>query len=102
MKILRAVYGSDQKQVDVTAMVRSLFDPGRRCVELQGGYNRHFGDPHHRRVKQLVIEYEIDGTRTTRTFVEDSRTEIRDTHVIEKTACERPDSRASFGCCGAG
>ena len=73
MKILRAVYGSDQKQADVTEVVRSLFDPGRRCAELPGGYNRHFGDPHHRTVKQLAIEYEVDGTRKTRTFVEDSR-----------------------------
>ncbi len=73
VKITKAVYGSDEKSVDVTATVQALVIPGRRTLDLSGGYNKHFGDPHHKTVKKLTIHYEVDGERKHKTFVEDSR-----------------------------
>jgi alpha-L-rhamnosidase len=71
--IINAVYGSDEKHADVTATLQSLLTRGRRVIELRGGYNNHFGDPHHKVVKELVVEYSVDGKKRKKTFTEDSR-----------------------------
>jgi len=73
IKIVKAVYGSPEKNVDVTSKLQAIAAPGRQTIELPGGYNRYFGDPHHRTVKQLVIQYEVNGEKKNKVFEEDSR-----------------------------
>jgi len=73
VKIIGAVYGSDGKSKDVTATLRSLAVSGKQVIDIPGGYNKHFGDPHHKVVKKLTVEYELDGVKRSKSFVEDSR-----------------------------
>jgi hypothetical protein len=72
IKIIKAVYGSDEKSSDVTAVARKRLIEGTNALDLTGGYNRHFGDPDHGVAKKLVVEYEIGGERRTKTFDEGS------------------------------
>ena len=73
VEVIKAVYGSDEKNVDVTVKFRSLVIPDRQAVNLPCGYNKQFGDPHPKTVKKLVVEYEPDGKKKCKTFAEDCR-----------------------------
>ncbi|MDA3925034.1 MAG: alpha-L-rhamnosidase [Kiritimatiellae bacterium] len=72
VEIIKAVYGSDEKNIDVTEKLNSFLLPGKRRVALNGGYNKHFGDPHHKTVKKLTIQYKIGGIERTKSFEEDT------------------------------
>jgi len=71
-EIIKATYGSSQKKIDVTAKLRQRPITSNGRVDLSGGYNQHFGDPHHRSVKTLTVEFEIGGETEVRSFQEDS------------------------------
>ena len=68
--IVHATYGSSKKNSPVTKTLKSFeFTPGKAVV-LPGGYNKHFGDPHHKTVKQLTVQYVIAGKTKSKTFAE--------------------------------
>lgn len=71
--IIKATYGSLEKNVDVTEEMHKLSISKQGNVSIPGGYNRHVGDPHLRSEKVLIVEYELGGELKQRTFSEDAQ-----------------------------
>lgn len=73
VKITKATYGAGDQTNDVTSVVKKKSGPLPIVILSSPSYNSAFGgDPAPGTVKQLVIEYEIDGNAATATFAENS------------------------------
>jgi len=71
--IIRAVYGSEQKNVDVTAKLGELSKKNNNGLVAIGSYNKVFGgDPHPRTSKKLTVTYKSGGKESTKVFDEGS------------------------------
>lgn len=76
--VVRAIYGTYQQYVDVTEDVRARFAKNG-YLHIPAGFdlNRIKGDPHHGKVKQLFVTYEVAGTPYRCVYSEHSQEEIR-------------------------
>ncbi|MBL7115752.1 MAG: beta galactosidase jelly roll domain-containing protein [Kiritimatiellae bacterium] len=67
VKLIKAVYGSDTKSVDVTDIMRNM---DIRTLGVTTDYDSNFSDPHRKVRKKLVVEYEIDGVKKSKAFTQ--------------------------------
>jgi HEAT repeat protein len=73
LEIVRAVYGTGDKSRDVTAIIRRQADNSRWISLASTSYNASFGgDPVPGHVKELKIQYRIDGKPGEASFAENS------------------------------
>jgi HEAT repeat protein len=74
LEIVKAEYGADGHQRDVTALLRKQAgDLPLITLPNKGGFNGNFGgDPAPDRVKQLKIQYKINGKSAEAVFAEDT------------------------------
>lgn len=72
LEIVKAEYGVDSTQKDVTAVLRKLITD-LPLIDLPSGYNKSFGgDPAPSKVKQLRVQYRIDGKPGEAVFAENA------------------------------
>ncbi len=72
LEIVKAEYGVDSTQKDVTAVLRKLITD-LPLIDLPSGYNKSFGgDPAPSKVKQLRVQYRIDGKPGEAAFAENA------------------------------
>ena len=76
LKILRAVYGSKEKEVDVTAILTSLLK--NNSLELRANNAAFGGDPSYLKVKQLTVDFELGGKLFQKTVTEGDTLSIPD------------------------
>jgi len=73
LQIIRAEYGADGIVKDVTEIVRKRAGSVPWIALPAGGYNTSFGgDPVPGQVKQLTIQYLMDGKQGTASFAENA------------------------------
>lgn len=78
LKIIKAVYGGEGGEKDVTAIVAGLVDDSGMTVKVDN--NVFQGDPSPQKVKKLELEYELDGKRVTTTVNENASFSIPEGH----------------------
>lgn len=67
LKIIKAVYGTEEKTLDATSVINQLVNNNRLEVIVN---NELVGDPDYGKVKSLTITYEINGITQTKYFKE--------------------------------
>lgn len=72
LEIIKAEYGSGNRQKDVTAVVQNQARNLPLITLPKSTYNTSFGDPAPGNVKQLKIQYRINGKQGEATFAEDA------------------------------
>jgi len=70
IEIISAIYGTDEKNADVTDKLSALSEDNVGGVLDIGNYNRAFGNPHPATVKKLTVKYVVGGREATRVFSE--------------------------------
>jgi len=79
LRIIKAVYRGDGGEKDVTSIVANLVDENGMTVRASNAVMK--GDPSPNFVKQLELEYELDGQRLTATVNEDATLSIPEGHT---------------------
>ena len=72
IEIIKAEYGSGTTQRDVTEVLRK-FARDVPAIELPSSYNQLFGDPTPGTVKQLKVQYRLNGKEGTAVFTENDK-----------------------------
>ena len=70
ISIIRAIYGTDERNADVTDKLSALSAKNAGGLLDIGNYNQAFGNPHPAVVKKLTVTYVVDGKESTRVFAE--------------------------------
>jgi len=78
IKVIKAVYGGEGGEKDVTAIVAGLVDDSGMTVQVNNNVLQ--GDPSPQQIKTLELEYELDGKRVTTTVNENASLSIPEGH----------------------
>ena len=75
LEILKATYGAEEKTVDVTARIASLIENGKLNIRADTATLK-VPDPAFNIVKQLSVEYKLNGKTVTQTIPENGKVQI--------------------------
>jgi len=91
-EILKATYGAGDKTVDVTARIASLIENGRLSINAATAA-LNVADPAPNVVKQLVVEYKLNGETGTKTIPENGKVDLGITQPFIPETSLRTDAQ---------